>query len=446
MKLFESIQNFFRPAVASVDNMYQPINSYYDQNWNFQNFQDTHYNIYNQRVISFLPEVMLGVEEIMNEIIVDNAGISSSTVDVDDLISHIYIFNPNQQNKLYNIIKQFYIDGEIYLVKLSKEQINEILDQTSILFLPAPKFDYYWVPVDPVEVKFQQLYNNPNIICRICNKNIEVDKANVIYQNFGLVDGNGENFGYLRYAIKYANQLHDLQDMIIPLRLKRSLSRRVFKIDVGNLPDSDAEKYVNSLRDKFKYKRWYNTDTGKIESSGETVSLVEDYYLTHRGNENGVDIDTLAENKSSSEDLEDILFINKKLYQSLFIPQRRVDPDYEYSVSSAQIDNEERRFGKHIDKIVNVCECIFKQISLDLYGDDDVSITRRATPQTIEHIRDGIDLLDSIKPYIGTVFTLSDVAKICFNKTIEEINSNKQRLANDISNEWLSTVFEVVRE
>lgn len=301
-----------------------------------------------------------------------------------------------------------------------------------------------FIPLDPLRVietdrgKFYQFG---------AKGKIRIDPENLIESDFGLFDVVGARHGFLLYAFKYANQLQALQDMLIPMRFRRSVARRVFNVDISNLPQNRAVSYMRDLQEKFKYKKTYDAKSGKIISKiGDPTGIVEDYWFANRSGSKGTTVETIDEAGNFQDSLDDISYFNKKLYQSMFIPLRRIfesDASYDYTANSIEID--ELRFVNFLDRVRFVFDSVltkmFHQILKDQGFSDDnikevtVSINFEdwyGKAKVKEDFDNGLDLFEKAKPYIGKLISAETALEKIFGMTIADVSNEYSKLANEI--------------
>ena len=159
--------------------------------------------------------------------------------------------------------------------------------------------------------------------------------------------------GYLYKAIKPYNQLRMIEDSLVIYRIARAPERRIFYIDVGNLPKLKAEQYLRSVMDKYKQKVVYNQSTGEVEDQKKQMSMLEDFWLPRREGGRGTEISTLPGGQSLGE-IEDIQYFRKKLYQALNVPISRIEGTEQTAFNlgrATEINRDEVKFGKYITKL-----------------------------------------------------------------------------------------------
>ena len=195
---------------------------------------------------------------------------------------------------------------------------------------------------------------------------IEYQPEQIASGNFGLVSEDGIVLSELEKIVKTANQLKTLEDLLIPLRFSRSISRRVFNVDVSDLPNSKAEAYMRNIANKFKYRKEYNTQTGEIKNQQHMTSMVEDYWISSRGGQKGITVDLLDEQGNLGQ-LEDIKLFQRKLYKGMGIPENRLSDEQGQSnsifdLAADQITNDDIQFFMKIRRIRDVYTQFLKQI------------------------------------------------------------------------------------
>jgi len=211
---------------------------------------------------------------------------------------------------------------------------------------------------------WKYLENMPNMLYATHYEKEEYSQEEIVRVDFGLYD-NFICLSYLEYALKTANVLKSLEDLLLPLRFSRSISRRVFNVDIGDLPNKRAEEYMKKVQDKFKYKKFYNNETGEISNQQHITSMVEDYWFAKRSTGKGTDVTTLDESGNLGE-LADILYFNKKLYRALNIPTSKLDidpdSDHTFSIDATESTQEDVKFMNFITRIRKVYTQLFKEL------------------------------------------------------------------------------------
>jgi hypothetical protein len=218
---------------------------------------------------------------------------------------------------------------------------------------------------------------------------VRVTPDAISYIHSGMIDAEKQLvIGYLYKAIKPFNQLRMIEDSLVIYRLARAPERRIFYIDVGNLPKLKAEQYLRSVMDKYKQKVVYNASTGEVEDQKKQMSMLEDFWLPRREGGRGTEIQTLPSGQNLGE-IEDIEYFRKKLYQSLNVPISRIEGTEQTAFNlgrTSEINRDEIKFSKFITRLRDRFSGLFTdllRIQLILKG--------IINDSDWEEIKDGID-------------------------------------------------------
>ena len=217
------------------------------------------------------------------------------------------------------------------------------------------------------KINYKVLYNFENI-----NNTIRVlvgpqidffAKDSICYTHSGLLDARKAMIvSHLHKAIKPYNQLKMLEDAVVIYRIARAPERRIFYVDVGNLPKIKAEQYLRDIMTKFKNRLVYNAGTGEISDEREHRTMLEDYWLPRREGGRGTEITTLPGGQNLGE-IDDILYFRKKLYRAMNVPMSRLEQESGFNIGrSAEIIRDEVKFGKFVARLRNK----FSQLFLNL--------------------------------------------------------------------------------
>ena len=317
------------------------------------------------REMALHPECDSAIEDVVNEAIVSDLNDSPVEIELSNLpasdklkqiirdefksIKEIMDFD----RKSHEIFRNWYVDGRIFYHKVIDLKnpsvgIQEIryIDPLKIRFIrkaeqtgpnanfPTPlsvskdSIDIYQAP----KIEEYYLYD-PNasigtggsISFRSDSKSVKIAKDAITYVTSGLVDRNKQTIlSYLHKAIKSLNQLRMIEDSLVIYRLSRAPERRIFYIDVGNLPKIKAEQYLRDVMNRYRNKLVYNADTGEIKDDRKYMAMLEDFWLPRREGGRGTEITTLPGGQNLGE-LADIEYFQKKLYKSLNVPSSRID-------------------------------------------------------------------------------------------------------------------------
>nr|DAF46298.1 MAG TPA: capsid assembly protein [Myoviridae sp. ctqEN1]DAX96125.1 MAG TPA: capsid assembly protein [Bacteriophage sp.] len=301
-----------------------------------------------------------------------------------------------------------------------------------------------FIPIDPLKVVEQ---DGVTYYQAGRSNKMELKPEQVIQSDFGLFDVTGARHGFLLYAFKYANQLQALQDMLIPMRFRRSVARRVFNVDISNLPQNRALAYMQDLQTRFKYKKRYDATSGKIVSTNnEPTGIVEDYWFANRSGSKGTTVETIDEAGNFQDSLDDIMYFNKKLYQSMFIPLRRIfesEASYDYTANSIEVD--ELRFVNFLDRVRFVYSNVFtemfrqilrdKQVPEDYILDTYISLNYEAwyeKAKVKEDFEKALDLYETAKPLIGKLFSAETVIDRVFDMSASDVQDEFDKIKQEI--------------
>lgn len=323
------------------------------------------------RELSRFPEVAEAIEDIVNEAIVMDGDESPVTLNLDELkvseglkkkINDAFneVLNKYDFNTVgYEIFKNWYIDGKIfYQIILDESKIKDgiqelrYIDPRKIKKIKNIKKEMAPGGVEVIKsVDEYYLYNDKGIVDGRTS-GVKLGKDSIVYCHSGIVDSaNGMILGHLHKAIKPANQLKMLEESVVIYRYTRAPERRVFYIDVGNLPKGKAEQYVSTMMNKFKNKLSYDAITGDVVDSKRHLSMMEDFWMPRRDGGKGTEITTLPGGQGLGQ-LDDLDYFLNKLYHSLNVPISRTKPDTGFSIGKSDtVSRDEIKFNKFIGKI-----------------------------------------------------------------------------------------------
>lgn len=411
--------------------------------------------IQSYRQCAMQPEVSNAIDIITNEIIfcyegfplklvvnIENDKLKEALQKSFEQIIKIGNFDKN----LYDIIRKTYIDGQIFLhCSYDEKHLSKGIQKLRMI---DPCGIYY----DFREKLWKYLENMPNMLYV---KNYEKEKYSqeeIIRLDFGLYD-EFICLSYLEYALKTANILKSLEDLLLPLRFSRSVSRRVFNVDIGDLPNKRAEEYMKKLQEKFKYKKFYNNETGEISNQQHITSMVEDYWFAKRSSGKGTEVNTIDETGNLGE-LRDIIYFNKKLYRALNIPTSKldIDPDanHIFSIDATETTQEDVKFMMFISRIRKVYTQIFiellrrQSISTKVLTDkewteikDSISVEFVNENLFIEKmkttlLKEKIESWEQVKSVGGTVFSFEELMTRVFGLSQDEINKNFKQIKKEM--------------
>lgn len=301
------------------------------------------------------PPLRLNVENLKSQGISKN--ISTKLSDAFLEVLSILDFNRTGEE----LFRKWYIDGRMYAYVFvdtkdlkSKKGIQEIRIMDPRY---TRKIHYVGRDINGHESSRETfyLYYNPDKQSKLGIKQqaIKIPEDSIIYIDSGLYDNDGNALSYLHKSLIPANQLNDMEESMIIYRLARAPERRIFYIDVGELPKTAAETYMQNAMKKYKNKMTYDVRTGKMTDSRHIKSILEDVWLSRRNGSRGTEVDTLPGAQSLGQ-IEDIELIKTKLYRSLSIPASRLSEDPSFSLGNpGEISQDEYKFTRLVTKLRN---------------------------------------------------------------------------------------------
>ena len=334
------------------------------------------------REISQYPDCDSAIEDIVNEAIVTSDtgqtvdivlddtkvsdGIKKKIRDEFDTVLSLLRFN----DRGHDIFRTWYIDGRIYYNIMldennKKSGITElrIIDPQKIRRVKVVKSSRSPKGVELSSVQEEYyLYNDKGLTTQT-TQGVRMSLDSVAYSHSGIIDGNTNVvMGYLHKAIKPTNQLKMIEDSLVIYRVSRAPERRIFYIDVGNLPKLKAEQYVQDIMNKFRNKLVYDAVTGEVKTDKKNLSMMEDFWMPRREGGKGTEITTLDGAQNLGQ-IEDINYFQNKLFQALNVPMSRLKPDTGFSLGrSSEITRDEIKFSKFINRLRNKFSSIFNEI------------------------------------------------------------------------------------
>ena len=423
------------------------------------------------------PELEMAIDDIVNEAITHD--VSGKTVDIvldnlkqPDTIKkkiteefHNVLKMLNFGNLSDDLFKRWYIDGRIYyhvVVDETKprEGIQELryIDPRKIRKVREIKKDR-----DPktgaqiiASIAEYYVYNDKGTVTQAYTSNVNaglrIAPESIINVNSGLMDAkNTFVISYIHKAIKPLNQLRMIEDAVVIYRLSRAPERRIFYIDVGNLPKGKAEQYLKDIMAKYRNKMVYDASTGELRDDRKHMSMLEDFWLPRREGGKGTEITTLPAGQNLGE-LEDVKYFRQKLLNALNVPISRLEPQQGGMIGvgrTTEVTRDEVKFTKFIVRLRNKFSQIFDhalKIQLVLKGictleewDDfkediyynymkDNNFTEM---RDAEILRERLSVLQTVDPYIGRYYSMEWVQKNVLQMDKETIADMKKQIAKE---------------
>jgi hypothetical protein len=375
------------------------------------------------------------------------------------------------KNQAYEIFRQWYIDGRIYFHILvnEKKPRKGIIELRKIDPRKIKKVRKRIQELDPrtrmvYEKGFEEFYifNPKGVDSKTSGpavpgnkvEQVRIAKDSIAYVSSGLMDSrNAMVLSYLHKAMKPLNQLRMLEDAAVIYRLVRAPERRIFYIDVGNLPKAKAEQYLNEMMTRYKNKLVYNSDTGEVRDDRRFMTMMEDFWLPRREGTKGTEIDVLQGGQNLGE-MDDVEYFKKNFYKSLNIPLSRIEQDSSFNLGRAsEITRDELNFNKFIVRLRNKFSNLFDQLletQLVLKGvinkkqwknlreniRYDFNTDNHFTEmKEVEIFRERITLANDIDPFVGRFVSNEYVHKKVFRMSEEEIEKEKKQIKKEKNSE-----------
>ena len=430
------------------------------------------------REMSNHPECDMAIDEIVNEAITHDVDGKVMDINLDNLkqpetIKKKIIEEFNNIQKMLNfsnladdLFKRWYIDGRIYYHvivndKAPKEGIKELryIDPRKIRKVREIQKDRDSKTGAQIikSVAEYYIYNDRGTATQSfmasTNQGLRIAPESIINVNSGLMDAkNTFVISYLHKAIKALNQLRMIEDAVVIYRLSRAPERRIFYIDVGNLPKGKAEQYMRSIMTQYRNKLVYDANTGEIRDERKHLSMLEDFWLPRREGGKGTEITTLPAGQNLGQ-MEDVEYFQKKLLQSLNVPISRLDPQQGAGImgigKTTEVTRDEVKFNKFINRLRNKFSRIFDdalRVQLALKGictteewdefkeaiyydykkDNNFVEMREA-----ELIRERVLTATQLDPFIGKYYSSKWVKKNVLRMTDEEIEEMEKEIEEE---------------
>lgn len=421
------------------------------------------------RGVAMHPEVDAAVEDIVNEAIAGDMGKQNIDVNMDklnvqpkikDIIKNEFDHIASMLNFTENghdIFRRWYVDGRLYhhlVIDETQPQagIQEIryIDSARMRKVkevkkkkdPASganlieKVDEYYI----YQEKPAGFSGAKGSAVGTYGSGVKMSADSVSYVTSGLLDESRKKvISYVHKALKPLNQLRMMEDSLVIYRLARAPERRIFYIDVGNLPRGKAEQYMKDIMTRYRNKLVYDQKTGEIKDDRKHQSLLEDFWLPRREGGKGTEIGTLPGGENLGQ-IDDILYFQKRLYKALNVPLNRLAEEQPFSLGrTTEISRDELKFQKFIDRLRTKFSSLFKdilKIQLILKGvimpedwdwmQNDINVdyvrdNHFSELKEMEVMRERIDTLNTVSNYVGVFFSKSWAMKNILQMNDEDI-------------------------
>ena len=425
------------------------------------------------REIAQHPECDMAVEDIINEVIVSDERDTSVSLSLDKLAISENIKSKirdefdevmkllNFDEKGHDIFRRWYVDGRIYFHKVidpksPRKGLTEIryIDHRKIKKVRevSKKRDSKGKGIEIIETTAEWfVYNEKGISSANSNAGLKIAADSICYVTSGVIDQTKNMvMGHLHKAIKPVNQLRMIEDAVVIYRIVRAPERRIFYVDVGNLPKVKAESYLRDVMARYRNKLVYDASTGEIRDDRKHMSMLEDFWLPRREGAKGTEVSTLAGGQNLGE-ISDVQYFQKKLYQSLNVPISRLESDNGFNMGrAAEITRDELKFTKFVQRLRKRFTQVFNDVlktQLVLKGvitiEDWSNIKEHiqytylkdgyfAELKNAEILRERISLAEQISPHVGKYYSVEYVRKNVFRQSDEDIIEIDKQIADEI--------------
>ena len=421
------------------------------------------------RDIAIQPECDSAIEDIVSEAIASDERDMCVSVVLDNLqvsatikkrikeeferILQLLDFN----NKAHDIFRRWYVDGRIFYHKVIDSQ-NPRKGIQQLRYIDPRKIKKVREvqtgkrgQVDVVK-KFKEfyIYNQHGHQVNNTSTGVKLTFDSIAYCPSGLIDMHkGTVLSYLNKAIKPVNQLRMIEDSVVIYRISRAPERRIFYIDVGNLPKIKAEQYLKDVMNRYRNKLVYDASTGEIRDDRNHMSMLEDFWLPRREGGRGTEITTLPGGANLGE-IDDITYFQRKLYRSLNVPISRLEAEQNFSLGrSTEITRDELKFTKFVSKLRKKFSVIFndllrtqliltgviaeeewkqmsEHIQFDFLQDNNFTELKNA-----ELLKERLEMLSQVENYVGTYFSKEWIKKNVLHLTDDEISEMQKQMDSE---------------
>ena len=459
---------------------------FYGQYVDIEGVYRTEYDLIRRyREMALHPECDGAIEDVVNEAIVSDLYDSPIEIELSNLnatdklkkaireefkrIKEILDFD----RKSHEIFRNWYVDGRLYYLKVidikkPQEGIKELryIDPLKIKYIRQEKKKEGEQRLANLRLTSEEKVANPEIeeyfmysptpnypiMAGAQKKNtIKIAKDSITYVTSGLVDRNkGSVLSYLHKAIKALNQLRMIEDSLVIYRLSRAPERRIFYIDVGNLPKVKAEQYLRDVMMRYRNKLVYDANTGEVRDDKKHMSMLEDFWLPRREGGRGTEISTLPGGQNLGE-LADIEYFQKKLYRALGVPESRIAADGGFNLGrSSEILRDELKFAKFVGRLrkrfaqmfndMLKTQLILKNIVspedwetlADHIQYDFLYDNQFAELKETEMLNERLGILATIEPYIGKYYSTEWVRRKVLRQTDAEMIEMDEQIEQEI--------------
>ena len=436
------------------------------------------------REIALHPECDMAIEDIVNEAITSNENKQSVKVITDGLdyssaikvrieeefadVLRLLQFN----TRGHDLFRRWYVDGRIFFQKVidaenTKNGIVELkyLDPRKVKKIREVRKRRPEGMVSPTNINIADetveyfVYNERGIQGSAAIQGIKIAVDTIAFCPSGMIDQNknGLILSYLHKAIKPVNQLRMIEDAAVIYRIARAPERRIFKIDVGNLPKAKAESYLRDVMARYRNKLVYDASTGEIRDDRNYMSMLEDFWLPSREGGRGTDITTLPGGANLGE-IADIEYFRAKLYRSLNVPVSRLEASQGFNLGRAsEISRDELKFTKFVGRLRKkftelfndllrtqlIIKGVISETEWPLIRDsifyDFLQDGHFAELKNTEMMRERLNLAREVRDYVGKYFSVNYVRRNILKQTEAEIKKMDAEIKKEIDDGIISS-------
>ena len=436
------------------------------------------------REIALHPECDMAIEDIVNEAITSNENKQSVKVVTDQLQYSSKIKQTIEQEfsevlrmlqfntRGHDLFRRWYVDGRIFFQKIidaenPKNGITELkyLDPRKIKKIREVRKRRPEGMVSPTNINIADetveyfVYNERGIQGSAAIQGIKIAVDTIAFCPSGMIDQNknGLILSYLHKAIKPVNQLRMIEDAAVIYRIARAPERRIFKIDVGNLPKAKAESYLRDVMARYRNKLVYDASTGEIRDDRNYMSMLEDFWLPSREGGRGTDITTLPGGANLGE-IADIEYFRAKLYRSLNVPVSRLEASQGFNLGRAsEISRDELKFTKFVGRLRKkftelfndllrtqlIIKGVISETEWPLIRDsifyDFLQDGHFAELKNTEMMRERLNLAREVRDYVGKYFSVNYVRRNILKQTESEIKKMDAEIKKEIDDGIISS-------
>lgn len=427
------------------------------------------------------PECDSAIDDIVNEAIVSNdedlpVELVLDHCDITDKVKEALLKEFDETLRMldfrrygHDIFRRWYIDGRVIYhmvvdlnnprrgvvelrpvnpIKIKKiREVQEEIDPRTGAKMISSSEEYFVYSDDGFNASANQSRMTASGISTI---GLKIPTDSVVYVTSGMTDTTRRvPLSHLHKALRPVNQLRMMEDALVIYRLSRAPERRLFYVDIGNLPAAKAEEYMNGLMNKYRNKLTYNAQTGEIQDGTKHMSMLEDFWLPRREGGRGTEISNLPGGQNLGE-IEDIEYFQRKLYQSLSVPLSRMESGSPFNIGrSSEIARDELKFQKFIDRMRIKFSELFKQVlrtqailkkiltsdEWDSIAEDLIIDYARdsyfAEFKNMEMLRERLQTLESVQSYVGEYYSKEWVRKNILQQSEEEIKQMKEEIRSE---------------